>query len=175
MLQACRVNYRCLAMLHSVAEVQDVASRGGCGMQAMRLAELRDGRGGGVMQKRHWHAAFDGFQPAAAWEAGTKDALDARWVAQALACTRAGILVRNCRDMLTNVACSVHWMGMIANYMARQPVLFASAVGGSQLLLLQLLLDPVAPCASITDYIVCLQCHWLGGCGRHEGGQGGPL
>ena len=48
----------------------------------MRLAELREGRGGGVMQARHWHAAFDGFQPAAAWEAGSKDALDSRCASQ---------------------------------------------------------------------------------------------
>jgi SpoVK/Ycf46/Vps4 family AAA+-type ATPase len=43
----------------------------------MRLGDLLARAPGAAVAQAHWDAALAGFQPAAAWEAGTKDTLDA--------------------------------------------------------------------------------------------------
>ena len=46
-------------------------------VQAVRLAELMERAPAATVAARHWDTALDGFQPSAAWEAGTKDTVDA--------------------------------------------------------------------------------------------------
>jgi hypothetical protein len=44
----------------------------------MRLTSLLARSSAGLVTQQHWDAALSGFQPSAAWEAGTKDTIDAR-------------------------------------------------------------------------------------------------